>query len=123
MTRHEELVEAYEDAWFALLMEQVAIIEGEELIRENERLKNDPSAEVRPEFDKRCKRTIKRAFAKQRIRKILSTTHRIFQKTAVIICAIVLLFSAIYIASPQVRSTTLNFLIENSGIQSFDIDI
>ena len=44
MTHHEKLVERYEDALFALMMEDVAETEGEKLQELNEQLKCDPAA-------------------------------------------------------------------------------
>lgn len=42
MTRHERLLENYEDAYFALLMEDVAQVEGSRLDQLNMELQNDP---------------------------------------------------------------------------------
>lgn len=58
MTHHEKLVERYEDALFALMMEDVAETEGEKLQELNEQLKCDPAAEIPEELDERCIRTI-----------------------------------------------------------------
>ena len=41
MTRHERLLENYEDAYFALLMEDVAQMEGARLDQLNMELQND----------------------------------------------------------------------------------
>ena len=46
MTRRENLRDQYEDALFALLMDDLAWQEGERLLELNERLKNDPDADV-----------------------------------------------------------------------------
>ena len=54
MTRHEELRDNYEDALFALLMDEFAEREGERLLEENERLKLDPDNVISDELDKRC---------------------------------------------------------------------
>ena len=54
MTRHEQLVENYENALFELLMEGVIEREGEQIEKENEQLKNDPDFAIPPELDKRC---------------------------------------------------------------------
>ena len=62
MTHHEKLVERYEDALFALMMEDVAETEGEKLQELNEQLKRDPSAEIPRELDERCIRTIRTEF-------------------------------------------------------------
>ena len=58
MTRHERLLENYEDAYFALLMEDVAQMENARLDRFNTELQNDPHAAVPEELTKRCLKTI-----------------------------------------------------------------
>ena len=58
MTRHERLLENYEDAYFALLMEDVAQVEGARLDQLNMELQNDPHTAVPEELTKRCLRTI-----------------------------------------------------------------
>ena len=58
----EQLWEDYEDALFALLMDKVAEDEGARLYEENERLRRDPAAEVPPEFDRKSREAIIRAF-------------------------------------------------------------
>lgn len=59
MTDHEGLMEQYEDALFALLMEGVAEAEGEKALLLNEELKKDPNAEVPEAVRKRCEKTIR----------------------------------------------------------------
>ena len=66
MTRHERLVEAYEDAYFDLLMEEVVEMEGAEWERRLEELENDPSAAVPEEVDRKCRQTIERCFARKK---------------------------------------------------------
>lgn len=39
MTKREQLREEYEDALFALMMDEFAVAEGEKALEENERLK------------------------------------------------------------------------------------
>ena len=43
-------------------MDEVATEEGRKLIEENERLKRDPAAEVPPEFDRKSREAIIRAY-------------------------------------------------------------
>lgn len=54
MTKHEKLQEQYEDALFALLMEEFAVEEGKSALEENERLKRDPTFDVPPDVRQRC---------------------------------------------------------------------
>lgn len=46
MSRYEQLLEDYEDAYFALLMDKVAKQEGERLEQLNQELIEDPNFEV-----------------------------------------------------------------------------
>ena len=62
MKSKEQLWEDYEDALFALLMDKVAEDEGVRLYEENERLRRDPAAEVPPEFDRKSREAIIRAY-------------------------------------------------------------
>ena len=64
MTRHERLLENYEDAYFALLMEDVAQMEGARLDQLNMELQNDPHAAVPEGLTKRCLKTINAHFFK-----------------------------------------------------------
>lgn len=56
MRNRDKLVEQYEDALFALLMDEVARSEGEAALLLNEQLQNDPNAEVPEEIRDRCEK-------------------------------------------------------------------
>jgi hypothetical protein len=116
MTRREQLQEDYEDALFALLMDQVAETEGAELLAENERLKHDETVEISEELHKRCRRTIRDAFAKKQRRQTAQFTYRAINKVAVVALVCILLFTSVYAAFPSVRISTLNLLIEISDV-------
>ena len=68
MNRRERLQDRYEDALFALLMDDIATMESKKAEEENERLQNDPSAAVPEDLDRRCMQLIHRHFAKQKAR-------------------------------------------------------
>lgn len=112
MIDHERLMEQYEDALFALLMEGVAEAEGEKALRLNEELKKDPNAEVPEAVRKRCEKTIRAAFAKKRHRTARRTVSRWLTKAAVVAALSGLLFTAAFALSEDVRVATLNVLIE-----------
>ncbi len=112
MTDHDRLMEQYEDALFALLMEGVAEAEGEEALRLNEELNKDPNAEVPEAVRKRCEKTIRAAFAKKRHRTARRTVSRWLTKAAVVAALSGLLFTAAFALSEDVRVATLNILIE-----------
>ena len=108
MTRREQLWETYEEAVFALLMDEAAEKEGRKLLEENERLKHDPAAAVPPEVDRRCRAAIRRAFARQRRGKIAVRSWRILRRlcVAAVLCAILL--TTAFAAFPQFRINAWN---------------
>ncbi len=112
MTRREQLQEQYEDALFALLMDDLAWQEGERLLEENERLKNDPGAAVPEDAMKRCLRVIDREFARKNALKAGRISWNVFKRIAIAACVSMLLFSAAFAASETVRVNTLNLLID-----------
>lgn len=114
MTQREKLRDNYEDALFALLMDEFAEQEGQRLLEENERLKQDPAMSIPEELDKRCIKTIDRAFAKEKRRKAKHAAYKIISRTAVAVLAVVVLFGTAYAAFPEVRIRSLNLLIEFS---------
>ena len=114
MTQREQLRDNYEDALFALLMDEFAEREGERLLKENERLKLDPDIVVSDELDKRCIKTIDRTLAKGRRRKVKYAAYRVISRVAVAVLAVAVLFGTAYAAFPEVRIKTLNLIIELS---------
>lgn len=112
MTRREQLQERYEDALFALLMDEVATSEGEKLWEENERLKNDPDAEIPEEITKRGIQTIRRHFAKQKARAAGLFTIKAFSKVTMAAGIAAILFTGAFAASETVRVNTLNLIVE-----------
>lgn len=112
MNRRELLQDQYEDAVFALLMDQIATIEGQEAIKENERLQNDPSAAIPEDLERRCMQTIRRHFAKQKARTAGRFTVKIMKRVAMAAGIAAILFTTAFAASETVRVHTLNLMIE-----------
>lgn len=115
MTRREELQERYEDALFALMMDEVATAEGKKALEENERLKNDPDAAVPEDVSKRCLKTIRRHFAQQRAKAVGRFTVKAFRNIALVagICSI--LFTAAFAVSEPLRVNTMNLVVQVFG--------
>lgn len=122
MTRREKLQEAYEDALFALLMEDVIEEEGQRLAEKNEQLKRDPSAAVPSELNERCMKTIHRAYGQRRYKdtgkQVGRSFTKVFSRVAVVAVICMLLFSVAYAVSPEIRVATLNLLIEISDVKT-----
>lgn len=112
MTRQEELRERYENALFALMMNEVAISEGKKALEENERLKNDPAAEVPEDVSRRCHRMIRQYFTKKSARKAGKFTVKIFGRIAMAAGIAAMLFTGAFAASETVRINTLNLVVE-----------
>ena len=122
MNRREKLQDAYEDALFALLMEDVIEEEGKRLADENERLKQDPAAAVPRELHEKCMKTIHRRFGLKRQkettkRKGWSFTQAV-GKAAVVVVICMMLFTMAYAVSPELRTATLNLLIKVSDVNT-----
>ncbi len=118
MTKREQLIENYEDALFAVLMDKVAEEEGEKLREENQRLKDDPSAAVPEHVDAAARKTIREAFAGKARRGAAKTIGRVLNRVAVVLFVVCLLFVTAYAAFPEVQLKTLNLLIQTSDVAS-----
>lgn len=126
MSSREQLIENYEDALFALMMDDIAQSEGERLLRENAVLKNEAGASVPPGLHKRCLQTIRSALLRQKSGASVRFAGRLLVRLAAAVFVTAALFSAAFAASPSFRATTLNLLIEINDdlIQwSFDDEI
>lgn len=111
MTRHERLLENYEDAYFALLMEDVAQMENARLDRFNTELQNDPHAAVPEELTKRCLKTINAHFSNMRRSSSLRIVKKAINLAAILITISTLLFTSAFAISDEFRTATLNLVI------------
>ena len=111
MTRKEALRERYEDALFALLMDEYADAEGKRLEEENEALQNDPEAAVPESVRRHCMRTIRRCFAARRARSAGRVAAKLLNRVAVVVMVGVIFFTVAFAASPEFRAGTLNLVI------------
>lgn len=111
MTDREKLVERYEDALFALLMDEVACQEGERAIQLNEQLNQDPQFALPEDLQKKCKRTIRQAFAKQNMVRMRRGTFRVFQRISVAAMLVALLVTTALAVSEPLRRMALNALV------------
>lgn len=112
MTKRDILREQYEDALFALLMDEVAVSEGEKAINENERLKADPNFIILEEANKKCERLISTYFRRKTVRAVGRSFSRVVGKVAVVALAAMLLFTTAFAVSPVFRAHTLNLVVE-----------
>lgn len=112
MNRREQLQERYEDALFALLMEDVIEEEGEALLRECERLNADPNAEIPEELDRKCRKLIRDSFRREKVRSAGRFTAKAMKKAAAAAVIAALLMGIAYAAVPEFRVGVLNFILK-----------
>lgn len=110
MTRQEELRERYEDALFALLMDEAARSEGEALLRQAE------AASLRPreETERSYLGTIRRTVRQKQTRQVGRTSLRVLRKAAMAVGLAASLFLSAFALSEDVRAETINMMIEIS---------
>ena len=112
MKPNNDLLEQYEDAVFAILMDQVAHAEGQWALEENRRLKEDPAAAVPDTVTQRCRRRIQKA----RYAKNTKASAGVLRKGIHIAAVVVLLLAATmtisFAAFPTLRINVLNTILE-----------
>ena len=118
VNRRERLIDNYEDALFAVLMDKVAEEEGAKLREENQRLQEDPAFEVPEHVDAVARQTIRKAFAGKNRHSALHVAKRVLNTVAMIVLICSAIFATAYAAFPEVRVRTLNYLIQSSEVSS-----
>ena len=108
MNHGDELRDRYEDALFAMLMDEIAEKEAAMAQEENERLKDDPAAAVPEDVDRRCLQTISRYFTKQKRR---DYTVKTLKYALLAVGLAVIMFTMAFASSENVRVNTMNLII------------
>lgn len=112
MTKREILLEQYEDALFALLMDDVALVTGKAAVLEKEQLKGSLDFAISEEADKKCEKSIANHYRRQATRTAGKVFSHIVGKVAVVSLVAMLLFTTAFAASPVFRAHTLNLVME-----------
>lgn len=99
----------YEDALFALLMEDVAAWQGENALWEKAQL---DGALVPPELRRRCRRTIDRHYARGKARRTVSCLTHVVEKVALVALVAALTLTVAMAAFPVFRAAVLNLALE-----------
>lgn len=112
MTKRELLEEKYEEALFALLMDDFSVEQGKLALEENERLKDDPTVAIPIPVQQRCLRQISKYFFKQRLRVIRHSCYKIINSIAIFVFVVMSIFTTAFAVSPTFRVNALNLAIE-----------
>jgi hypothetical protein len=110
--REKTLIENYEEAAFALMMDRKMQEDGEMLLQENERLASDPDFVLPGGMDERCLRLIRRNQEKQRYKNAYHKAGKIVSRVAVIFLVIAIAFAIPFCTVSAFRSSVLNLVIE-----------
>lgn len=109
MATRKELLEQYEDAQFALLMDEIMEMQGAELNEIKQQLKQDPAAAVPPEVRERSMETIRKAY-EERDKK--QKTRRIRTSVRTLLIAAVVAALLLTTVSADFRLAAKNFVYE-----------
>lgn len=112
MTRREMLVEQYEDALFALLMDEVAEAEGQKALEENQRLRESGELVVPDGVRQRCQKVIAHKTAVRDFKRIRGGFTKVVTKVAIVVLVAMLLFTTAFAVSEDFRVKTLNLVLE-----------
>ncbi len=112
MTRREQLQDRYEDARFALLMDELGAAEERWAQGESDRLNADPAAAVPEDLDRRCRQTIRRARTRRRLRAVGRFTGKALKRVALAAGVAAILFTTAFATSETVRVNTMNWIVQ-----------
>lgn len=112
MTNRERLEENYEDALFAMWMNDFAQRRGEQFLEENERLQNDPEAAVPKKLQRKNLNLIYRELRRNSQHFAFKRIGKAALQFVAAVAIMAALFGAAYALSPEFRASTLNVLMQ-----------
>lgn len=119
-TRKQELIEQYEEAALALIMEEYAEAQGELLWKDYEQAVARGETEAMPQALKdKCHQLIQKAYKKGRNRSLLRRIFKICAKVMVVAMALFGILSATVLSIEALRVPTLNFILDHGGKFAF----
>ena len=102
----KKLVENYEDALFALLMDDYMQKEGNQIVP------NDDSIDIPDGMENRGLKSIRSGFRRLRLKRLLRGSGKIAVRIAVVILAVNIVFSVAFFSVEAVRVQVLNMILE-----------
>lgn len=113
MNKQDLSYERSEDLLFRRVMERVAVLEGEKLLRETDALNSNPAAAVPADAQKRCLRAIRSVFSRQRHQAPARTVRKIL-RAALLAAVIALLLGAVAFATiPSFHARVLQVFMKH----------
>ena len=127
--QRQQLMEQYEDAALALLMDEYAEEEGARLLQEFEELgQNGASPEIPAELDAKCRQLINSAFKKQNSKPLAKRVGKFAAKAAAVFLVVLGLSTVTVLSVDAFRVPVLHFIADQSGefskvVFSEDVDV
>ena len=102
----KKLVENYEDALFALLMDDYMQKEGNQIVP------NDDSIDIPDGMENRGLKSIRSGFRRLRLKRFLHSNGKIAVRIAIVVLAVSFVFSAAFFSVEAFRVRVLNMMLE-----------
>ncbi len=115
MADQKQLQENYENALFALLMNEVATAEGKQAIERNKQLQQGSGAQLPEGMERRNLKVIRAHFTKKKAKAAGRYAVKGLGRLMMAVGIITVLFTTAFAASETVRLNTLNLVIEVFG--------
>lgn len=112
MKSREELRNDYEEALFAIIMDDIMSLDGEKLIAERERLAESDEYEVPEDVDARCLEVIRNTFDGKERDKRNCKVRKVWRTLLIAALISCLGFMTVYATVPAVRSAAKNLVIQ-----------
>jgi len=106
----KKLEEEYEDSFYRLIMYKYAQKAGEELLKENEKIKNDPQYAPSKEAKERLNKIINEFFRKRKFREVMNRAIKILKMVGMIFLVFTIIFTVTFLTVDAFRVQVLNIL-------------
>lgn len=114
MNEPGKVYESFEDALFRLILDRVAVVEGERLLHENEALKNSPEAAVPEDVQKRC---LKAALSCSGRKNAGRAAQKVIRAAALAALIALLLGVVAFAIIPAFKAGVMNVLLKRENDQ------
>ena len=107
----QELREQYEDALFALMMEEYARDEGKQLLERERQLKDDSDFQVPGDFEAKGLQIIRRACRRKNRSIAFRAARKIVARVAVLVLVLDIAFGVSFVSVEAFRTSVLNMVL------------
>ncbi|MDO4174058.1 MAG: DUF4367 domain-containing protein [Eubacteriales bacterium] len=111
-SRHNHLQEQYEDALFALMMDDYLREIGQQALEENERLKQSQEFEISEAMDRKIRKQIGRLYYANKVKRGGKSIAKIAKRVGIVVCAAVMLTMTAFAVFPEFKINVMNLWLE-----------